>query len=461
MATAPSYMSGDYDIEQQKAQRQRLMADQLRQQSQTPLQGHMAGQYYAAPSWTQGLAKVLQGYQANKLEKGADTMQSDAAKAKQTAISEALKTFGEKIQGTPGQAAFDVPANEMDPQTTMNAVPAQPGNPMQAYQGLMNSGVSELQNMGMQGVTSQAAEQAKLQQAEAKNQKIVQALQATKGNPQAAIAAGVPPEMVKSYYESPNFGKEKGVVNNGVLQNPLTGETMAPAIAKQADAPNQAKDLLIPDGKGGFMPNAPLVAVKHSLAKAGASNVNNTVSVAGPENQYNKDIGAGLAKDSLDLINAAKAAPEVVNNARMVRKALDAGAITGTGADIRLGVQKALETAGLVGPGKAASTQELMAGLGKITLSGIKTSGLGGGNGFTDKDRAFLESAISGQIDSTPANLRRVADLSERVATASHTKGSAVIKRMQQDPALKNVIQDTALDPIAPENDLKSLLNKY
>lgn len=182
--------------------------------------------------------------------------------------------------------------------------------------------------------------------------------------------------------------------------------------------------------------------------RSGANNT--TVSIAGPENAYNKDIGTGLAKDSLDLVNAAKAAPEVVNNARMIKAALDRGAITGTGADTRLAVQKAAETMGIVQPGKAATTQELMAGLGKLTLSGIKTSGLGGGNGFTDKDREFLNAAISGTITDTPQNLRRVADLSERIATATHQKGSAVVSRWQNDPALKHVVQDTVIDPISP-----------
>ncbi len=189
-----------------------------------------------------------------------------------------------------------------------------------------------------------------------------------------------------------------------------------------------------------------------SQKRAGATNVNNTVSVAGPENQYNKDIGAGLAKDSLGVIDAAKLAPETVINARMVRKALDSGAITGTGADARLALQKALETVGLVGPGKAANTQALMSGLSKITLSGIKSSGLGGGNGFTNTDREFLQSAISGNLSDTPENLRRVADLSERVAIATHKKGSTVIQRFQKDPALKNVVQDTQLDDIPAED---------
>lgn len=185
-----------------------------------------------------------------------------------------------------------------------------------------------------------------------------------------------------------------------------------------------------------------------SQKKAGATNVSNTVSVAGPENAYNQKIGNTLADESTSLVAAAKLAPMVIDNARMIKASLDNGAITGTGAESRLAIQKAAETLGIAEPGKAATTQQLMSGLGKLTLSGIKTSGLGGGNGFTDKDREFLNAAMSGNITDSPQNLRRVADLSERVARATHAKGQQVLDRWKKNPSLAAVAQDSQLDPI-------------
>ena len=113
-----------------------------------------------------------------------------------------------------------------------------------------------------------------------------------------------------------------------------------------------------------------------------------------------------------------------------------------------MALQKALETIGMVGEGKAADTQTLISGLSKLTLAGVKTSGLGAGNGFTDKDREFLSSAISGTIDSTPSNLRRVADLSERIARANHAKGASVLNRWKNNPSLGAVAQDSMIDAI-------------
>ena len=218
----------------------------------------------------------------------------------------------------------------------------------------------------------------------------------------------------------------------------------APKAPKEID-PN--KPFMMVDGK--IVPNNAYQDFDLRSKRAGANS--QTVNMAAPENKFNQDIGAGLAKDALSLVDVARTAPGVISTSRSIRTALDNGAITGTGADIRLGVQKALETAGLVGDGKAASTQELMAGLSKMTLSGIKTSGLGGGAGFTDKDKIFLESAISGTIADTPENLRRVADLSEKIARANHQKGNQVLGRWQKNPALAGFAQDISIDAIPQE----------
>lgn len=233
-----------------------------------------------------------------------------------------------------------------------------------------------------------------------------------------------------------------------VGQDGTVTPTYTAPVAAEKD-PEQIRQLKIIYGDGTPEYRAALQRLgQKTTTHQPAANVNNTVSIAGPENKYNQIVGEGLGKAGLDTVEAAKAAPEVVRNARMVRGAIEAGAITGTGAEARLAVQKALETAGLVGPGKAANTQALMAGLGKITLASIKSSGLGAGQGFTNTDREFLQQASSGTIDSTPENLLRVAELSERVATSSYQKGEKVLERWRGDPALRAVAQDTQLDPI-------------
>ena len=87
MATAPSYVDPQQiiapDIAAQRLalQRQQQTADILRQQSLEPMpQGHMAGAYYAAPSWTQGLAKMLQSYVAKSSQEDIDQQNLGLAK---------------------------------------------------------------------------------------------------------------------------------------------------------------------------------------------------------------------------------------------------------------------------------------------------------------------------------------------------------------------------------------------
>ena len=270
-----------------------------------------------------------------------------------------------------------------------------------------------------------------------------------------ALQAGYTPDEITKLAALTSLGRPevartiKGIGANGVEQE-VQYDKFGSAVGKGVDQYRDPNKPFERDATGGIVANKPFQAYEISKAGAGAARTSNTISIAGPENKYNSSIGEGLAKEGLALVEAAKNAPAAVDNARMIRNAIDNGAITGTGAPTRLALQKTFETAGLIGPGKAASTEELMAGLGKLTLSGVKTSGLGAGNGFTDKDREFLNAAISGTIEGTPANLRRVADLSERVATTTHQKGKVVLERWQKDPALRAVAQDTVLDDIAP-----------
>jgi hypothetical protein len=56
-----------------KLQHQKLIGDLLLQQSQQENKGGMAGNVYVGPSWTQGLAKMLQMYTGNKMGTEADT----------------------------------------------------------------------------------------------------------------------------------------------------------------------------------------------------------------------------------------------------------------------------------------------------------------------------------------------------------------------------------------------------
>jgi hypothetical protein len=145
-------------------------------------------------------------------------------------------------------------------------------------------------------------------------------------------------------------------------------------------------------------------------------------------------VAEGLAKVDVGAIDAGRSAPDRIASARRVKEVLATNPITGTGAEARLSLNRALATAGLIDGTNVANTEVLASTLASQTLDAIKTSGLGSGQGFTDKDRAFLERAKSGNIEMTPQALGTLADLNERAAAASIARANAVIRKLRSSP---------------------------
>lgn len=433
MATTSFMAPGAYDAEAEAIRRRQAFAEALK--TPTAQGGQMVGNHYVPFNPLAGMADLLRAKWGKEESAGATQEQQALADKLRGQRAEEIGTFTKMLSPQP---ADTLPEDQQGPVRA-----ARPADVNGAYQYASMSQMPELQQVGMQGALEQAQKQSQLAQALQQRKSMAELWQSAGGDAQRFMQAGGDPAFAKQMAEAPLLGSETLINVNGQLVGEKTGKPVGNVIPKQFDTPQAISEYEYAT-KQGY--KGSLQDFITQQKRAGASNM--SVSVAGPENKYNQDIGAGLAKEGLSLVDAAKAAPDLVANARSIKNAIAQGAITGTGANARLALQKAMETAGMVGPGKAASTQELMSGLSKLTLGGIKASGLGGGNGFTDKDREFLNSAIGGQISDTPENLRRVADLSERVAMATHAKGQQVLGRWQQNPALKNVAQDMTIDAL-------------
>lgn len=197
------------------------------------------------------------------------------------------------------------------------------------------------------------------------------------------------------------------------------------------------------------MPNRVAIGAKSAVAKSGASTSNISVH---SEKTYAGNVAEGLAKADVAIIDAGRSAPDRVNTARSIKQVLDSNkAITGTAADIRLEISKALSTAGITDPGSTTATEDLVSMLNSQTLDAIKTSGLGGGQGFTDKDRQFLQDARSGRIAINRDTLWRMADLNERAALATIKSANKVAARLKGNPTFGDVGQDLEIQ--APSAD--------
>jgi hypothetical protein len=77
-----------------------------------------------------------------------------------------------------------------------------------------------------------------------------------------------------------------------------------------------------------------------------------------------------------------------------------------------------------------SNTTELMKNRARATLDNVKTSGLGAGQGFTDRDREFLEKAVLGNVTYDATSLKRQLEIEERVTRGSVTKWNSRLDRI-------------------------------
>ncbi len=323
---------GDADVQNQQVMRQRAMADMLRQQSQAVSKGQMIGNRYVAPSWTEQLGKVLSGYASGQIDKKADARQEEIAGERRRMMSEALGGFQKNLSGTPEQT---IPADE-NPWTSTpeQTIPAKPGDAGAAYAGLMQSGIPELQQMGMSGTLETAKTAAATQRAQAMAKQLQTAPSA-----QAAIAAGIDPKMVEAYFKAPLLGKEELVPVNGQLVGKLTGKPVGDAIPKQEGGYSLAPGATRfgPDGKPvvsvtdfnkPFGPdgaaNQPFQDFSLSRAKAGAPKmINDNRNFATQESEQSKKYGAGLGEIRTNITQAGFDAPAKLAQLSRLEQLLD------------------------------------------------------------------------------------------------------------------------------------------
>jgi|GEM_PF-1867984 len=178
--------------------------------------------------------------------------------------------------------------------------------------------------------------------------------------------------------------------------------------------------------------------IKYEQTRAAGTSISlNT----GTEKKYGEEFGKNVATQDSEMLSAARVAPKLAQSAVDIMAALNSpGLISGAGADIRLSLAKALDLAGNTPDAGIANTEALISSMGQSTLNSIKSSGLGSGQGFTDKDLVFLQTAAGGKINMSLENIRRLADLQYRAAQQSV---SAWDSRRKTLPA--GILTDTGL----------------
>lgn len=169
-----------------------------------------------------------------------------------------------------------------------------------------------------------------------------------------------------------------------------------------------------------------------SKSRAGANTTNVSLST---EKSYGTNLAEGFSKKDVALNDAAEAGVNSIRNIQNQKQILNSGKFfSGPTANVQQALASYGNALGVGGKDSnelAANTQSLISGGAKITLDNIKSSGLGAGQGFTDKDLQFLQDAQSYKVIWNKESIDRVLNLQEKAAKANIDKWNT---RLQDIP---------------------------
>ena len=247
-------------------------------------------------------------------------------------------------------------------------------------------------------------------------------------------------ERVKPNFSVQDFGGVKGVVqSNQLATGGVTG--MQP----KTMTPNESANSPFTLGPNGPVPNIPVQGFQLRKATASAPKVSLST-----EKKYGEQFAGNIAKADSDMRDTAIKALDLAQRANQVKEVISSGkVITGTLADVRLAIGKALNLAGASDAETIANTEALSVDLARNTLDSIKTSGLGSGSGFSNADREFVEKAAGGKIKLEGATIDRLANLAHRAAQKSAERWNTRVKEIPPD-----ALQGTGVrsDPVQVPN---------
>lgn len=436
-----------YELEQQQLA-DRLRRAQMLQQTQAP-QGQMVSGHYVNPSITQYLAAGLRQYLGGQEENAVQQEQKALVERKNQAIADALRGAGEKFTG---RAADFLPEGEAGP-----VRPAVAQDIMGGFGMLAQAPDERLRNAGIQGQVNLAQEQAKRAQTLAEQQRLMGILQSA--TPQQAIAAGVPAEMVKSYYEARNIGRDK------VKFEDVGGQKVA--VTEYGDRPanvqplsmtgNPFKDLVVRGADGQIVPNEPLVGAQSRVRAAGANKTN--VSVNMPDKKFYEGLGTAVSGQIEKGFEQAQSAVQTLNNANQIASGLDK-AFVGPMANQRMTLAQIGQVLGVNGRDATealTNTRNVIQGLARQELA---AAGQMKGQGqITENERAILKRAESGDINAmTRPELELFVSAIRKTARSRVATHQRNIQQLGQDPQAATILpylqieapQDIGAQPSQP-----------
>jgi len=420
----------EYERQMEEARRRAMLAEALAQQQYEPMEGNAAPIPKAAP-----LVKALQSFMTARAGRQAEEAKTAAEKAGRTEAVDYIRSFEPEQRNVnmAELAAMEAPMPMVDGGRVSYAPPSAVAAPNQRLMPVMGADnqpdFSQPMQMQVGGPLTIAQKRARaLEGLESTNPMVQQfamsQYEATAPKTTQLKLADINPSdfTPASLAEATRTGD---ISKLDPIEKPTAGSPLSRLIAERNALPLGSPARAIYDD-----------AIRKETTTAPGVSVTVGDKTA---NKYADAIAEGVAKQDLDAIAAGENAIAQIESSYRVRDLLKQNPITGTGAEARLGFEKALATAGFTKGDRASVTENLSAELAKTTLAAVRTSGLGSGQGFTDKDRQFLERAAAGQIDLTPANLNYLAELNEKAGRANIAISNRVRARARQLPQFRNL----------------------
>jgi len=187
---------------------------------------------------------------------------------------------------------------------------------------------------------------------------------------------------------------------------------------------NPFTDLVVADGRGGVVPNAPLVGVKKDIAAAGkpVSNIN-----VNTEKSFLGEVANGVGKQVTDSLSGAKSAANALQTIGNLNTALNSGKIlTGPLTQpskllLQLGTQLGLS--GKDGNETLANTSKAIQSLAQLEMDAAQ--GMKGQGNVTENERVLIKRAAAGDINMSMPELKALSgalDKSARFRINQHNK---------------------------------------
>lgn len=401
-----------YEQDMRKVRMQQMLAQMLQQQGQQGMQGTTAGGRFMAPSRNASIASALSQIGGGLMGGYSMRKEGDLQNQRKKELADQIAKMAGMTTAPPATASVEPPAPVMG----FKPPPAQtPGvNPRNQQAAAALAAIGNLPVEQQESILGSQAMQQLF--AKPKHERV------DVGGEILTLDEGgnIVGRMPKSAAPSNELEKTIGPDGKPIFTPRAKAAGMNPYEA-EPDAVRAAR---------AFLENPDLAAVDQARKKASA----NTVNVNTERNLYGT-MADKQGAANVDQYTQAQKAPQLLQRAQRVKQLLgpDTKAITGTGAEQLLALSKAAAQFGFNTGDAATDTEMLSRELASSTLDVIKSSGLGGGTGFSNADRDFLEKAVGGKITLEGETLRRLADLNERAALNSIKQWNATASRL--DPA--------------------------